>query len=174
MKKLGKLILLCFIISVPLGIIFSKSFQILNDVQLNGPYDVVRIIDGDTIIINIGSTETKVRMIGVDAPESVHSDESKNTEDGIYASNWTKKLLTDQQVYLEYDADTEDDYGRTLAYVYLDDQTTMVNKLLLKNGLAITMTIQPNSKYADAFYEIQVSARENKIGFWAYDFFKEE
>lgn len=133
---------------------------------LYGVYSVVRVVDGDTIVVDIDGEETKVRMIGVDTPESVHADENKNSESGITASQYTKNLLTGQSVYLEYDIDVEDDYGRSLAYVYLDDGTTMVNSLLLQEGMAQTMTIQPNSKYADLFANYQKTAREEQKGFW--------
>ena len=138
---------------------------------LNGPYSVVRVIDGDTAIISIDGEEKRVRFIGIDTPESVNPDESKNTEEGKQASQFTKELLTDQSVYLEYDIEREDAYGRTLAYVYLSDGETRVQDLILQAGLATTMTIQPNSKYADDFHAIQVQAREAQVGFWATGFF---
>lgn len=143
-----------------------------NSVVLSDLYDVVRVVDGDTIIVSVDGIETRVRLIGVDTPESVHADEEKNTAEGIEASEWTTLLLTDAKVYLEYDIDTEDDYGRTLAYVYLDDGVTMVNRLLLENGLARVMTIQPNSKYANEFYALQVAAREASKGFWGTGYFQ--
>jgi len=123
--------------------------------QLYGLYDVVRVVDGDTIVVNIEGEETKVRFIGVDTAESVHPDETKNSKSGKEASQWTSDLLTGQQVYLEYDIDKTDDYGRTLAYVYLSDGR-MVQEELLKAGMAELMTIQPNSKYADRFYDIKI------------------
>lgn len=138
---------------------------------LYGPYTVIRVVDGDTAMIDIDGEETRVRFIGVDTPESVNPDESKNTPEGKVASDFTKALLSNQEVYLEYDVDQYDDYSRTLAYVYLDDQKTMVQDELLKAGLATTMTIQPNSKYADRFYALQVEARENFVGFWRTGFF---
>ena len=138
---------------------------------LYGPYTVMRIVDGDTIVVDIDGEDTKVRFIGVDTPESVSPDESKNTQEGIEASEWTKELLSDVSVYLEYDVSQYDKYNRTLAYVYLDDGVTMVQRLLLENGIAQIMTIQPNSKYADEFYQLQVSARESQIGFWGTEVF---
>ena len=138
---------------------------------LYGPYTVIRVVDGDTAMIDIDGEETRVRFIGVDTPESVNPDESKNTPEGKVASDFTKDLLSNQEVYLEYDVDQYDDYSRTLAYVYLDDQKTMVQDELLTAGLATTMTIQPNSKYADRFYALQVEAREHFVGFWRTGFF---
>lgn len=138
---------------------------------LNGPYDVLYVIDGDTAFIDIDGVETKVRFVGVDTPESVHQDESRNTPEGKIASQWTKDYLTGKRVYLEYDIEREDEYGRTLAYIYLEDGVTMVQEELLKAGMAQTLTIQPNSKYASRFYQLQVEAREAGAGFWATGFF---
>lgn len=132
---------------------------------LHGTYEVVRVKDGDTFVIDNDGYEITVRLIGVDAPESVHSDESRNTEEGIKASDWLSDLLTGESVYLEYDVDMQDDYGRTLAYAYLDDGT-MINKLLLEAGMAKIMTIQPNIKYVDLFIKTQDAARKNKVGIW--------
>lgn len=134
---------------------------------LYGPYQLVRVIDGDTIAINIDGEEVRVRLIGVDTPESVHPEKEKNTEEGKTAAAWTENILDGKAVYLEYDVSRKDSYGRTLAYVYLDNKTTMLNRLLLENGLAQVMTVQPNSKYADDFYQLQVAAREAGAGFWA-------
>ena len=69
-------------------------------------------------------------------------------------------------MYLEYDLAPQDQYGRELVYLYLKDGQ-MIQEILLKNGLAVTMTIQPNSKYANYFAALQAEAREAGAGFWA-------
>lgn len=140
--------------------------------ELYGTYEVVRVVDGDTLIVDVDGEEKRVRLIGVDTPESVHADESKNVPEGKDAYGWMAATLDGKSVYLEYDIDYEDDYGRTLAYVYLDDGETMVNRLLIENGLAQTMTVQPNSRYADEFYLLQTTARENGAGFWGTGYFE--
>lgn len=138
---------------------------------LFGPYPVKRVVDGDTVVIEIDGKETNVRLVGIDTPESVNFDKAKNTPEGTVASDFTKELLEGKEVYLEYDIDQFDDYSRTLAYVYLDDKTTMVQDKLIEAGMATVMTIQPNSKYADRFYDLQTKARENLTGFWRTGFF---
>lgn len=137
--------------------------------SLLGPYRVVRVVDGDTAILDIDGEEKRCRFIGIDTPESVHPDESKNSEEGIDASKFTKQLLTDQNVYIDYDVQMQDKYGRELIYIYLEDGR-MVQDILLSEGMATTMTIQPNSKYASHFAELQQYARENSIGFWKDSF----
>lgn len=126
---------------------------------------VKRVVDGDTFIINIDGKDERVRLIGVDTPESVNPDESKNTPEGEEASNITKKLVPENTVvWLEYDKDMTDDYGRTLAYIWLTDKFEnvtsdnmdkyMLNAKLLKIGTAKPMFISPNLKYEPEFAEI--------------------
>ena len=147
-----------------------------SDVDVHGPYNVVRVVDGDTFVANIDGVETKVRLIGVDTPESVATGKNayKNCEEGKEASNYTKSLIENKSIMIEYDVDKDDNYNRVLAYVYLEDGT-MLNKLLLEKGYARMMTIQPNVKYVDDFKEIQKNARENEVGFWKdFDVWQEE
>ena len=145
--------------------------QSTSNIELNGPYKVVKVVDGDTLRVMIDGKETKVRFIGVNTPESVHNDESKNTDEGKQASDWLKELLDGEKVYLEYDVDPEDKYGRTLAYVYLDDGETMVQRLLLEEGLATTTESFDNVKYKDEFKSLMKEAKANKAGFWGTGFF---
>lgn len=134
--------------------------------ELHGLYDVVRVVDGDTIIVDINGTETRVRLIGIDTPESVNPDTTLNTEQGKSASDFTSALLTGKQVYLEYDEEMTDKYGRTLAYVFLSDKT-MVEEELLRSGMAEVLTIEPNSKYASYFEKLEEEAKRNGSGFWS-------
>ena len=113
---------------------------------------VVRVVDGDTIVVNLNGKEETVRLIGVDSPESVHPTASKNTEAGFAASEFTNVYLSEETVELEFDVQERDKYGRLLAYVYLDGE--MFNEKLLKVGLASVATYPPNVKYVDRFTEI--------------------
>ena len=135
---------------------------------LEGPYLVSKIADGDTFYVAREGKKVKVRLIGVDTPESVAPAESgkENTEEGKKAAEYLSKLILSKNVYLEFDLDTYDQYGRLLAYVYLSDQETMVQEVLLSEGYAQVMTIQPNVKYADHFLELQQKARAEGKGFW--------
>lgn len=135
------------------------------DVNELNEYDVVRVVDGDTIVVDFNGKDEKVRLIGVDTPESVHADKSKNTEEGILVSDYTKSKLTGKKVKLEFDVSERDKYGRLLAYVYIDGE--MYNKHLLEIGYAKIATYPPNVKYVEDFKEIQKQARENKVGLWA-------
>ena len=108
---------------------------------------LVRVVDGDTVLVMIDDKEFYVRLIGIDTPESVNPDESKNTPEGVEASEWLKLRLKDIKViYLEFDIEKYDKYGRLLAYVYVDD--SMLNKEILHNGYASPLIIEPNTKYS--------------------------
>lgn len=126
--------------------------------ELAGNYTttVLRVVDGDTFVVNYNGVEEYVRLIGVDTPESVHPDSEKNTEAGILASDYTKARLEGKQVELEFDVQQRDMYGRLLAYVYVDG--VMYNKTLLEDGVANLATYPPNVKYVDDFTAI-VTAR---------------
>ena len=128
-------------------------------------YLVTRVVDGDTIVVEINGTEEKVRLIGIDTPESVHPDADRNVEYGKIASAFTEEQIEGKLVSLEFDVQERDKYGRLLAYVYLDDK--MFNEMLLAEGHAMVATYPPNVKYVDRFLEIQSQAREAKLGLWA-------
>jgi micrococcal nuclease len=124
-------------------------------------------VDGDTIIVSINGKDERVRLIGVDTPESVHPDAERNIEYGKIASDYSKKRLEGKSVGLEFDVQERDKYGRLLAYVYLDGK--MFNRELLEKGHAKIMTYPPNVRYANEFTALQAAARKKKVGVWAYE-----
>ncbi|HRI27590.1 MAG TPA: thermonuclease family protein [Chitinophagales bacterium] len=130
---------------------------------------VTKITDGDTFYV-ADSTQKgeKVRLIGIDAPESRSAFRKEAHPFGPEATRYLRKLVEGKKVYLEYDVRKKDQYNRTLAYVFLED-STFVNAEMIQNGYAILMTIPPNIKYANLFYQLQQQARTNKRGIWAYD-----
>ena len=107
----------------------------------------------------------KIRLIGVDAPESKNSRTKEMAYFGREASDYLTSLIAGRKVRLEYDVGQFDKYGRTLAYVYLEDGT-FVNATLVKNGYATVMTVPPNVKYADTFLKLERKARNQKRGLW--------
>ncbi len=135
------------------GLPFGVTLQIDPEVLI--PCELERVVDGDTIIVrDPDNNRLRVRLTGINAPESVLEDESKNTDEGRDASKFLKELLSDvKTVYLEYDEGRFDQYGRTLAYVWIDTGTTyiMVNEVILATGHAKPVYIKPNLRYADTF-----------------------
>ena len=129
-------------------------------------YQVSKVVDGDTFwIINAKGENEKIRLIGVDAPESRKTGKKDIGFYGKESKAYLEQILTGRKVRLEYDVSKYDRYKRTLAYVYLENGT-FLNAHLIKNGYASVMTIPPNVKYADLFVKLQKEAREKKRGLW--------
>src|SRR3989337_1271784 len=92
---------------------------------------VTQVVDGDTIRVGRGWRNTKVRLLGVDTPETVHPDKPVEFF-GSEASEFTKKSLKGKKVHLEFEhLNQMDKYGRLLAYVYLSDGS-LFNAELIK------------------------------------------
>lgn len=142
---------------------------------------IVRVVDGDTIVANIDGKEYKIRLIGVNTPETVHP--SKPVEYyGKEASEFTKSVITEgREIYLEKDVSDVDRYGRMLRYVWLqvpkeqlnpsdsDIDNNMFNALLLKDGYAQVSTFPPDVNYQEHFLELEKIAKEEKKGLWGKD-----
>lgn len=126
---------------------------------------VVRVVDGDTLQIELDGELVKVRLIGVDTPETVHP--QKPVEHfGKQASAFTKRLVEGKAVRLESDPQTanRDKYGRLLRYVYLKDGT-LVNALIIRKGYGHAYTRFP-FQFMEKFRELERHAREEKRGLW--------
>ena len=112
-------------------------------------YKVVRVIDGDTVKIDYNGKATNVRLIGVDTPETVHP--SKPVEAyGKEASNFTKNLLLGESVYLRFDTDRMDTFGRLLAYLYRAPDGLFVNLEIVRQGYGHAYT-QFSFKHMELF-----------------------
>jgi len=185
MKNILKLIILSA------GLVFSLSFYAFGDSQayhsetanfiipFGKSYDyadilVKRVIDGDTLQLESGE---RVRLIGIDTPEihesnKLYRDAQRTKQDaatiqkmGMQAFAFTRSLVENKRVSLEFDAERHDKYKRLLAYVYLKDGT-FVNAKIIEEGYASIMTIPPNVKHADLFLKLYRQARENRRGLW--------
>jgi len=124
---------------------------------------VTRVIDGDTIEVEIEGESYKVRYIGIDTPELHHP--TKPVEyfaQEAYEKN--RELVEGQTVFLEKDVSETDQYGRLLRYVYVGD--TFVNAYLVQQGYAQVSTYPPDVKYQERFLELQREAREARRGLW--------
>ena len=105
-------------------------------------YKVVRVIDGDTVKIDDNGRLTNVRLIGVDTPETVHPNKPVEAY-GKEASNFTKNLLQGESVYLRYDGQRTDTFGRLLAYVYRAPDGLFVNLEIVRQGYGHVYTQFP-------------------------------
>lgn len=153
-----------FLVGLLTLISLTSCDTIIQTENQNNLYEVVRVVDGDTVILNIDGQRTRVRLIGIDTPESVAEDKSRNVKEGKIASEYTKNLLENKKVRLEFDDEKKDVYERKLGYVFLDDE--FINEKLLKEGMAKLYTKTTNQKYSERLKKAEEYARENKKGFW--------
>ena len=142
-------------------ILFSLLFS--NLVAGHDFYLCTRVVDGDTIIVDMNGKEERVRLIGVDTPETVHPNKPVEYF-GKEASEFTKNMVEGKRVRLEYDWQRRDKYGRLLAYVYLQDGT-FLNAEIIKQGYGFAYTRFP-FKYLEEFRQYEREARENGRGLW--------
>ncbi len=163
MKKINKNPF-CFLVF--LFLFTTSSCDLPNTSAKNVFHTVTRIIDGDTFVIDDGTKKgKKIRLIGIDAPETRNTGKKLKSYFGEEAKHFLEKLLSGKEVMLEYDIQTQDRFGRTLAYAYLPDET-FINAELIKHGYAQTATFPPNIKYVDLFLELQKEARDAERGLW--------
>ena len=155
---------------------------------LDGPLQVVRVKDGDTLVLNLAGQDEDVRLIGVDTPEKFESDklyrddaDSPLRADEIQAlgegaSRFAEDLLEGETVYLEPGLEPRDRYGRLLAYLYLpdsegdwtfgDETFRQVNLELVRAGWADALTVPPNDAYQGDFENAADRARRAGAGMW--------
>lgn len=124
---------------------------------------VDRVVDGDTIDVEIDGEVHRLRYIGIDAPESVDPD-SPVEYFGPEAAEYNRNLVMDQDVCLERDVSETDRFGRLLRYVYVGG--TFVNEKLVRDGYARVATFPPDVKYVDLFRAAEREAREAGRGLW--------
>jgi micrococcal nuclease len=126
---------------------------------------IVRVLDGDTVVVRVSGKNLTVRAIGVNAPESVKKNSPVECF-GLESSAYLKALLPKGRIVsLTLDRQRLDKYGRTLAYVALSDGTD-VQRQLLSQGYASTMKIAPNTSRAKEFEKLQRTAKAAKAGMW--------
>ena len=128
---------------------------------------VVRVVDGDTLIARLaGGRVERVRLIGMDTPESVKPGVPVQCF-ALRASAATKHLLTGRRVKLVQDVEARDRYGRLLAYVYREPDGLFVNEALVRRGLARPYPFAPNTRFAGPIARLAGAARTAGRGLWS-------
>lgn len=156
---------LCLFVTIGMGAFAIPPYQPTIEVV------VVRVIDGDTLEASLSRvlvgqlppnwhSPVKVRLIGIECPEM-------DTPLGPKAKRFLATLVDGKYLYLEFDADYWDPYGRLLAYVYLDPEGyEMVNAILVALGFAEAKAYPPNTRYEALFEDLERVARNYKLGMW--------
>lgn len=128
---------------------------------------VAQVVDGDTIHARVGGGIEKVRLIGIDTPETRGAGGLRECF-GAEATKRTQQLLPPgTAITLVRDVEARDRYGRLLAYVYRADDKLFVNMALARDGFAAALTLPPNVAHADEFVAAAAEARRESRGLWA-------
>lgn len=132
------------------------------------------IHDGDTLWVHAldypNTKDFKVRLIGIDAPE-LHGNQSKKL--GGKATGALARMVKRGPIYLQFDKQSYDKYGRVLAYIWLDEpddthiENSMVNLMMVAQGYAEKLEVKPNLQYSKEIAAAQERARSEKRGFWS-------
>jgi micrococcal nuclease len=127
---------------------------------------VVRVVDGDTIDVQLGATRERVRYIGVDTPETKDPASAVRCY-GRQASGFNARLVAGARVRLVLDVARRDRYGRMLAYVFRVRDGLFVNAQLARRGYARPLPIAPDVRHAARFADLARRARERGRGLWS-------
>lgn len=127
---------------------------------------VVSVTDGDTIKVETGRGRESVRLIGIDTPEVDHSGPDDDCF-GEEAKAYLTAMLNGDRVWLTFDAECEDHFGRTLAYVHRGtEEYPFVQRMLLQGGWASAYAVQPNVSFRSMFESDQSGAMASSAGMW--------
>jgi micrococcal nuclease len=127
---------------------------------------VLRIVDGDTVVLSGPDKPVTVRLIGVDTPETVHPNKPVERF-GREASAFLKTLIGGKLVRVAYEPGSshQDKYGRTLAYLYLEPGGLFVNREIIARGYGHAYTKYPFT-FLEDFRAAERAAREGQLGLW--------
>ena len=133
-------------------------------VQANAKVD--RIVDGDTLIANVGGQRERVRLIGINTPESVDRDRPVMCFGKEASSHLEKLVPPGTPIRIERDVEPRDKYGRILGYVYRASDGLFVNMAQVTDGYANQYTFPPNVAYVNEFKKAAARARSERTGLW--------
>jgi len=126
---------------------------------------VTRVVDGDTLYVLRRGRDLTIRLIGIDTPEVDWYGGDAECY-GARAGGFATRLLDGERVALRFDEDRLDPYGRTLAYVYLEDGR-MANVVLVRRGFATVTIYPPNDRHEPGLRAAEEAARHEGSGLWS-------
>lgn len=161
-----------------LAVLVLRPWETGGDRWSDGPrvatVPVTRVVDGDTFEARIAGKVEDVRLIGIDTPETVKPGTPVQCF-GPQASRFTHQLLEGRRVRLVFGKERRDVYGRLLAYAHLRPTgrpaatprgSAFVNAMLVRRGLARSLTIPPNDRFAPLFRRLELRAARSGRGLW--------
>lgn len=138
--------------------------------QADAPPDLARVdyvIDGDTVDVVIAGQDERVRLIGIDTPESVSRSVPVQCYGKEASDALTGLLPPGTELRIERDAEARDRFGRLLLYLYRTEDDLFVNQWMLEQGFADTLFFEPNTTFEGPFTRARNSARSDGLGLWS-------
>ena len=151
-------------------ILLGDDFANQQSTSQKTKYKLISVIDGDTIRVISNGKKIKVRLLGINAPETGSPGSYRKRECfGVEASSYLKKIISDNDVVILQTDSTQskyDKYGRLLAYVYLPNEIEVGEKMI-KDGYAYEYTYRHAYKKQKTYKQAEVYARQHNLGLWA-------
>ncbi len=132
-----------------------------------GRAEVVSVIDGDTVELTIGGTRERVRLLGIDAPESVAVNVPEQCFGAEASAALAELLPPGTAVEITRDAESRDRYGRLLLYLVRSSDGLFVNEWLVASGYAAAVSYEPNTAHRPALAGAERRATAGPTGLWA-------
>jgi len=164
-RRWRRWLLLAFFLIAVVGRFACALLEPRTPLLTEGPVDLVRVVDGDTLIVRQHANEFRVRLLGVNAPESVKPNHPVEPW-GREASEWLRQQTDSGGLAVRLDKRRLDRYGRSLAYLYIDEQ--MLNEELVRAGLAQVSVFPGDSPTVTRqLRAAQTEAQEARRGVWS-------
>ena len=153
------------LISALIIAVVSIGFLFLRPTQTDTNYQVIRIIDGDTVQIEYEDQITSVQLVGVNAPETTANPNQPPEPYGEQATAFLQEFLLDKSIYLRFDISKRDKYNRLLGYVYRASDGIFVNIEIIREGYGRVDTRYP-FKHEEMFMSYESHAKAARKGLW--------
>lgn len=127
---------------------------------------VEKVVDGDTVEVSLSTGRERVRLLGIDTPETVHPTKPVECFGPEASARLAELAPVGSELRIERDVELRDRYGRLLAYLWTPDGT-FINRSMVADGYAMTLPIDPNRAHRGTLAEAESSARRAGAGLWS-------
>ena len=127
---------------------------------------ILAVIDGDTVDIKLDGRTERVRLIGVNTPETKHPTKPIECFGPEASAYMTQLLPKGTDVRIERDTEARDRYGRMLLYLYRNSDNLFINLDLISRGYGTPMSIEPNTFHRNEFVHAAALAEASNVGLW--------
>ena len=128
--------------------------------------EILKVVDGDTVEIDLDGHTERVRLIGVNTPETKHPTKPIECFGPEASAYMTQLLPKGAHVRIERDVEARDRYGRMLLYLYLESDNLFINLDLISRGYGTPMSIEPNTFHRNDFVRAAAQAETANVGLW--------